>query len=194
MARARAMQPVTINGIAFDALIEETKSYEAEIPAYPVEKGFEVSDTIILKPLILNMTLYLTNTPVTWKQRNGVSPSRVQGVIKRLEDIYFKKMPVTIVTTERTYENYGMTSLELKKTKETGSSREIPVTFQEIRVTEAETTTIPDSYGKSGTTGMNAGSASTTTSGTPSSNPPSGGSRGSVLHGIANGSGLSGGS
>ena len=192
MAKAIAMQPVSINGIEFDALMEETKTYEAEIPSYPVEKGFEVSDTIILKPIRLNMTLFLTNTPVTWKRQHAASLNRVQDVLKQLEELYFKKIPVTVKTNERTYENMGITSFELSKTKENGTSREIPVTFQEIRVTESRTTTIPDSYGKSGDTGVNAGAASTTIAGTPSASAPSGSSKGSILYGIANGSGLSG--
>src|SRR5215469_16079972 len=157
---ARVKQPVSIDGITFDALIDETKQLTADVPAYPVEKGFEVSDAIILKPLTLSMTLFLTNTPVTWKVRHGSDPSRVQDVIKRLEALYFKKEPVTVETSERTYEDMAILSIELKKSLETGSSREIPISFKQIRVTEAATTTIPASYGKSGATGTNAGTAS----------------------------------
>ena len=187
----RARRPVTIDGIGFDALIDETKTLEADVPSYPVERGFEVSDSIILKPLLLSMTLYLTNTPVTWKARHGASPSRVQDVLKRLEDLYFKGEPVTVVTSERTYRNMAILSIELNKTIETGSSREIPVMFQQIRVTEAQTTTIPDSYGRGGASGVNAGTASTTQSRTP---PPTGNTNsGSMLFNIANGAGLLGG-
>lgn len=44
---AKAKKPVTINGIPFDALIDEERTYEAESPDYPVESGFVVHDTII---------------------------------------------------------------------------------------------------------------------------------------------------
>ena len=64
MAR-KALKPVTVAGIEFDALIDEQKTMSATVPAYPVEEGFPVSDTIILDPLSLQMTLYVTNTPVT---------------------------------------------------------------------------------------------------------------------------------
>jgi hypothetical protein len=199
---AYAKQPVTIDGIAFDALIDSSETWEAESPSYPVEEGFEVSDTIILKPLTLRMTLFLTNTPVTWRQRHGSSPSRVQNVLKQLEALYFKKTPVTVTTSERTYKNMAILSIELTKTLETGSSREIPITFREIRVTESKTTTIPDSYGKSGATGINAGTASTTASNTPAASAPAAtassssssssasGSKGSALYGLASGAGL----
>jgi hypothetical protein len=198
---ARAKQPVSIDGIEFDALIDLSETWEAESPSYPVEDGFEVSDAIILKPLTLSATLFLTNTPVTWKDRHGAEPSRVQDVLKKLEELYFKKTPVTVTTSDKTYKNMAIVSVELSKTAETGSSREIPIEFQEIRVTESRTATIPDSYGKSGATGVNAGTANTTRAAapTPSSSPANGsssegsgagGSKSSILYGLASGAGL----
>jgi len=185
---ARVRQPVTIDGIGFDALIDESKQYESEVPAYPVERGFEVSDAIILKPITLSMTLFLTNTPVTHRARHGSSPTRVADVSKRLEELYFSREQVTVVTNEREYRNMAIVSFELKKSLETGSSREIPITFQEIRVTEAQTTTIPASFGRSGASGTNAGAASVASR--PTLTQPVTGNRGSILHGLASGAGL----
>ena len=62
---ARAKQPVSVDDIEFDALIDSEEGYEADVPEYPTEKGFSVSDTIVLKADTLNMTLYVTDTPVT---------------------------------------------------------------------------------------------------------------------------------
>ena len=192
---ASPKQPVSIDGIEFDALIDLTESYSADFPTYPVESGFEISDSIILKPLALSMTLFLTNTPVTWASRHAPSPSRVQDVLKKLEGLYFKKTPVTVLTNEKTYKNMAISSIELAKTMETGSSREIPISFQEIRVTEAKTATIPDSYGKSGTTGKNAGTASTKRTSTPTTSataPSSGSSNGTVAYELAKSAGFIG--
>ena len=191
---AKAKQPVTIGGIEFDALIESTETWEADVPAYPVEDGFEVSDTISLKQLTLNMTLYLTNTAVTWSRHN--SPSRVQDVIARLKKMYFDREPVTVSTSEQTYENMAIAVLDLTKTKETGSSREIPVTLREIRVTESRRTTIPDSYGRSGSTGANAGTAATAAAAVPSTAAADAaadaGSRGSLAYSLGSAVGLLG--
>ena len=46
---ARAKQPVCVDDIEFDALIDSEEGYEADVPEYPTEKGFSVSDTIVLK-------------------------------------------------------------------------------------------------------------------------------------------------
>ena len=106
----RPTEPVTIDGIGFDALINADEYWDADVPAYPVETGFEVSDTIILRPIKLSMTLYLTNTPVTWKHIHGVSLNRVQDVINRLRQLYFRKEPITVTTNENDYENMAITS------------------------------------------------------------------------------------
>ena len=44
---AKAKQPVSIEGIEFDALLDEERVLTAESPDYPVEDGFSVNDTII---------------------------------------------------------------------------------------------------------------------------------------------------
>lgn len=210
---ARAKQPVSIDGIEFDALIDQSVDYSAEVPEYPTEKGFSVSDTIVLKPETISMTLFVTDTPVTWKQRFGSGSGRVQNVVKRLEELYFSKKVISIVTSDAVYDNMAITSISIVKNTSSGYAREIPISFKKIVVTESSTVTIPDSYGKSGASGASAGSASTSTvssgggssgsssgsSGSGSSSSGSsggssggsgGGSKGSILYQAASGFGL----
>lgn len=159
----KATQPVSINGLEFDALIDESRTLEATVPEYSVESGFSVSDSVILNPEKLSMTLFVTNTPVTWYRRHGASPTRVDNVVKQLEELYFAKEPVTIVTSDATYTSMAIESITISKSLEIGYARQIPISFKKIRVTAAKTTTIPDSYGKSGATAASAGTASTST-------------------------------
>ena len=88
---ARAKRPVTIAGIEFDALISEEHGYEATVPEYAVESGFSVSDAIIHGAETLNMVLYVTDTPVTWRSHSG--RGRVEQVTKRLEELYYAADP-----------------------------------------------------------------------------------------------------
>ena len=199
---AKATQPVSINGLEFDALISESRTLEATVPEYSVETGFSVSDSIILSPEKLEMTLYVTNTPVTWYRRHGASQNRVDSVVKQLEELYFAKEPVTIVTSDATYTNMAIESMTISKSLEVGYAREIPISFKKIRITSAKTTTIPDSYGKSGATAASAGTASTssggsgsgsgggTGSGSSSSSGSNGNSKSSILYNAASSIGL----
>lgn len=186
---SKARQPVSVDGIEFDALISESRSYEATVPEYAVESGVSVSDDIILGSEKLDMTLYLTDTPVTWREHAG--RGRVEAVIQQLEELYYAKSPVTVVTSEKTFTSMAITSMTISKTVENGYAREIPISFQKIRITSARTATIPSSYGRSGKTQAAAGTANTS-SGSSGSKSSSGskGSKSSILYGAAKSIGL----
>lgn len=206
----RGLKPVSIAGIEFDALIEETKTLSATLPSYPVEQGFPVSDTIILDPVTIQMTLYITNTPVTWLYRHGNSRDRIRKICDRLEQLWLDKELVKIVTTDAIYKDMGITSLSIKKSKDIGYAREIGLSARKVRITKRETTSIPADILKSGETQANAGAASTSPSSSKSNasarssestREPSGGSSSaksstsanqakksqSILYGVANG-------
>lgn len=198
---ARAKQPVSVDDIEFDALIDSEEGYEADVPEYPTEKGFSVSDTIVLKADTLNMTLYVTDTPVTWRERTGSGPGKTEGVVRRLKDLYFAKKILEVTTTDCVYSNMVITSMNIKKSVEVGYAREIPIAFKKIEVTETATVEIPASYGKSGKTAKAAGKASTTAAstagsgssgGSSASSSSSSSSRGSVLYNAASSFGLLG--
>ena len=154
-----AKEPVSIGGITFDALIDADETWQSDVPSYPVEAGFEVSDTIVIRPVTLTMSLFLTNSPVTWKDLHDEGVYRVQEVIERLEQLYFKKTPVAVKTNERDYGNMAIVSIGLPKKIETGTSKLIPVSLQQVMVTELQTAAIPESYGRGGASGVNAGAA-----------------------------------
>jgi len=156
------LQPVSINGLEFDALISEDEALKATVPEYSVEDGSTISDSIILGPETLNMTLFVTDTPVTWSSIHPPTIGRTAMIVEQLKEIYFKKLPVVIITTDATYTNMAIESIGISKTLELGTSREIPISFKKVNVTKTETTTIPDSYGKSGATQASGGTASTT--------------------------------
>lgn len=198
---ARAKQPVSVDDIEFDALIDSEEGYEADVPEYPTEKGFSVSDTIVLKADTLNMTLYVTDTPVTWRERTGSGPGKTEGVVRRLKDLYFAKKILEVTTTDCVYSNMVITSMNIKKSVEVGYAREIPIAFKKIEVTETANAEIPASYGKSGKTAKAAGKASTTAASTAGSSSSGGSSasgssssssRGSVLYNAASSFGLLG--
>lgn len=193
---ARAKRPVSVAGIEFDALISETRTYAATVPQYAVESGVQVSDDIILDSEQLDMTLFLTDTPVTWRSHAG--RGRIESVVQQLEELYYQKTPVTVVTTEKTFINMAIESLTISKSAEIGYAREIPISFRKIRITSAKTTSIPASYGRSGTTAASAGTANTSSGSSSGSGSSGGGTSGSgngnnqssILYGAAKAVGL----
>ncbi|MBE6725095.1 MAG: hypothetical protein E7576_07900 [Ruminococcaceae bacterium] len=180
---ARAIQPVQVAGIEFDALIEETRQLDAEIPQYSTEEGFQISDAIIIDAETISMTLFVTDTPVTWRDRHG--GAHMGDVCSRLEAIYFNKEPITISTTDANYTDMGIQSITFSKSFEVGYSREIPITFKKIRKTRTRTIAAPSSiYPSGGMTGQTTGQVSTEAKNTAEP--------GSIMYGVY--SGLTGGS
>ena len=193
----RNIQPVSVAGIEFPAMLDETQTFTSDIPEYPVETGFVISDNITLQPMELPLTLLLSDTPLTWRGRVR-SMSEVESMLKEL---YFSKTPFTVVTPSGTFESMGLTSMQIKRSSENGYNKEVSLSLRQINVTATKTAAIPDSYGKSGATGANAGTASTS-AGSTSTGGGSGGSgssggsssgkqsSGSILYNVASSAGL----
>jgi hypothetical protein len=168
---ARKLQPVSVAGIEGDALISEDVNYSADIPEYPVEKGYNVSDTIILKPVELSITMYISDSPATWRYRKGHSPSagRTKKICKKLEDLYFKRKLVKVVTTDKIYTSMGITSMTISHSSDIGYARQVQMSLKKVYVTKRKTVYIPSYILQSGDTKSNAGTATTSSSSSSSS-------------------------
>ena len=167
-----------------------------------METGFVISDNITLQPMELPLTLLLSDTPLTWRGRVR-SMSEAESMLKEL---YFSRTPFTVVTPSGTFESMGITSMQIKRSSENGYNKEVSLSLKQINVTATKTAAIPDSYGKSGATGANAGTASTSAGSTSTGGGSSGGgsggsgsssgsssgkqSSGSILYNVASSAGL----
>lgn len=191
---ATAKQPASIDDIEFDVLISHSKTLEATVPTYPTEDGYSVTDSIIVGAKAIEATVFITDTPVTWKSRFGGRTAI--SVIEALEELFFERKLVTFRTMDCTYTDMAITSITIPKTAEAGNSYEISIRLQEVTVTTATTVTISDSYSRGGETGTNAGTASTsaTSSGSAGSSAEDSAAEGessaSILYGIASTAGL----
>ena len=169
-------QPVSIDGIEFDALIDSQEEYTATVPSYPVDSGASVSDNVALDPMELTLTLYLTATPVTWSGRHGTGKDRLESVCNQLIEKYRERDFLEVVTMDKTYSNMVIKSIQFKKSEEIGIAREVPITLVQVTTTSSQAVDIPSKSGKSGTTKKNTGKANT---GSASVSGSAGGSSGS---------------
>lgn len=176
------LQPCAINGIEFDALLNENRTHNSEVPEYAVESGYEVSDNISIKPMEVEFTGYLTNTPVTWGNHGT---GRVETVVAQLENLYLTKQLVTVTTRTDVYTDMAITSLTVPKDESNITSREIKVRLKKVVKVSSQMTTIPASYIRGGDTGTNAGTSGTGSRGSSGSASSSGSSGKSESEGKA---------
>ena len=167
--------PVSIAGIEFDCLMNNTESYSAEIPSYAVEEGYAVSDSIILKPLELSLSLIVSDTPVTWANRTGHYPEkgRTNQVCEKMRNLYMEKKLLKVVTTNAIYTNMGITSFSIKRS---ANAATIDINLRKVYKTSKKTVVIYSQSTMTGTSQASAGTASTSSS----SSKTSGNSTGST--------------
>lgn len=158
---AEKLQPANISGIEFDALITYGRNYEAEAPEYPVEDGYSVGDTIIIKPMTMDITAMISAAPVTFYKSHGAGRGRVEDVAKQLEELYERRELVTVTTFRGIYRDMAIESMSLPYSTDTGSSMQVTMKLKKVVRVGSKTTSIPASLGKSGETGANAGTAVT---------------------------------
>lgn len=166
-------EPTKIGAIECDVLVELETTLASEVTEHPVEDGFPVHDHVIRKPVKLSMVVVISNSPVTWYDRfGGPSPERMSDALVKFEEIYKTGQPITIVTSEKIYENMVMTDAKFRKSKENGRVLRVPLELTQIRKVQVRQVDIPPEYvhaltkGKAGETGKDAGTAAQTDIGT----------------------------
>lgn len=201
-----ARQKIVLAGMTFDALLNQTVGYEAESPDYVVESGFTIGDSIILKSERLDVTLFVAEMAPTGYIGKDMS------VADMLKELYYSKTLISVTTSIGDYTDMAIQSISINRTNDSKGTLEISMSLKHIRTTSTQTTSIPDSYGKSGATGKASGTASTKASSSGSSSSDSSsvsspgsassssggggsgnnssGSNGSVLYNIASKAGL----
>lgn len=155
--------PVTVGNVKFDVLMNESIDRSAEVPQYPVEDGYKVSDAVLISPLTISITALISNMPVTWKNKFKGQPHRTKTEVNKLIKLYEKRTLVSYYNRQKRYKNMAITSLSIPKTEEMTECVEISLTLQEVKVTKPKIVDIDASYMRSGTTGTYAGTAATTT-------------------------------
>lgn len=141
------VKPASLGGIEFDVLLEQEYILESDVPQFPVEEGFNISDNITLKPLTLTMVIQISNSPVTWSARfGGPRPGRINEVVNKLEELWRQKQPVTVVTNLKTYANMAIEKIAIPKNPEGGQALKIPIELRQINVVSIKTTNVPAQY------------------------------------------------
>lgn len=157
----KAREPVSINGVEFDAVIERQEQMSATVPQYPIENGVSISDNVALDAMELTMTLYLTATPITWASRHGTGEEHIDATCEKLRKQYASREPLEVVTSNRTYSSMVIKQMQFKKSEDIGMAMEIPITLTQVTTTSSEKVDIPAGLGKGGTTKKDTGRTGT---------------------------------
>ena len=146
---------VTFDGYPVDVAVTEEHAFDAEVTDHPVEKGADVTDHTRLKPPTVTIEGVVSDSPIG---AVALDPSRT-GSTKPSDDALAKilkirddRLPITITTALRRYENMGLQTLSIPKSKDIGAALRFRATFKQLTfVTNKRTTVktvVPRSKGK----------------------------------------------
>lgn len=165
----RATSPAVLGGIEFDSVITKDERLSAEAPDFATEKGYSVSDTIIIKPTTLSVEAVVANRPVTWLSRHGSSSNRIAEVTRQLRKIFVDRELVTYSANGDTWDNMAITGLDIPDDAESGDSIKVSFSLKQVTVTRKQTALVTVSFPRGGTSNTNAGSVSSKKTGSSSS-------------------------
>lgn len=108
-----------------DAFIKETHTLSAEITEHPLESGTTIHDHVHSKPFSLAIDGIISNTPMglvgltafdsAVRFIEGGSNDRVIQAFETIEDLFRKRLPLSIATSLKTYHKMVLESLSIER-------------------------------------------------------------------------------
>lgn len=126
--------PVSIGQVQFDALLEITEKFDANVPMIRTDSGYETSDDIIPGFMKVDMTLFVTPTPVTWRSIPSHNLRNPREVVDSLKELLEKRKPVFVSTVKKNYENMMIEKITASKTADNGYALEIKVSMIQLTI------------------------------------------------------------
>nr|DAY73804.1 MAG TPA: hypothetical protein [Caudoviricetes sp.] len=131
--------------IVFDAVPNMGVKRQADVTAYPVESGSNVSDHVQIKNNTFSLSGMITETPIRLMRdllySSGVNGTRVSQAITYLDQIFDARQPIILLTEHKVYENVILKGISYEYQSE--YSMQFDLEFEQIRlVTYAETNVI----------------------------------------------------
>ena len=147
-----------LSALTVDTVDREVHDWRNEISDYPVEGKANISDNIKQTPDRLSFTCFISNTPIegTIDQVANFTDRFLNGR-KRTQDAYnqllaLKKLriPVTVATRYRVYENVAIESVSIPREPDDGDALIFDITLKEINIVSTAMTKVPDGIGRAG--------------------------------------------
>lgn len=133
---------ITIDGFEIDATLSEGHDLNAEVTAYPVESGSDVTDHVRLLPITVTLDCVVSDTPIgSLATRRGGFSLPSDDAYAHLVSLRNAREPVTIETSLAVFENMVCTAVSIPRAAENGDSLRFSATFTQIQlITNARTT------------------------------------------------------
>lgn len=162
----------SMDGLVFDAVLEETHESELEVTDNPVETGVVVSDHAFMKPLRVTLSAGVTDTPLkswqssggtgkdAWSKQDGGDPfssdsGRSRRAFELLTELQALAEPFDVQTGLKLYSNMVCTSIRASQDKDSSGALLFTAELREVIVVHTQVVKYPPR--KAGATKRQAG-------------------------------------
>jgi len=130
-----------------DASLSESHVYESDVTELEVEDGSDITDHVRNKPPRVNITGYITNTPLKIFTLGGVlgvdsAGSRTRTAFEALLAIREAKQPVTLTSGLRSYDNMLLRTFTVPREPGFGETFRFTAELRQARFSTSETVQI----------------------------------------------------
>lgn len=137
-------------GIVIDATMTESHVLTSEVTQYPIEDGSVITDHVQLKPLIYQMTGCISDTPIGFLVLGNIGnilntvqkllgSGRAQESYYAIVDLWKSRLPFTVTTNLKRYENMIFTSFVVDDDVDTANEINFKATLQQVTITQSQT-------------------------------------------------------
>ncbi len=133
-------QPMMIGPLVVDVYLTEAYSLSSETSDYPRESDTNVTDNTRALPLELKVEGFISDAPLGQElierreRETGGTQAPSEFAYAQLEKIHTDELPVTVVTSLRSYGSMIMTTCEVARDKDTGKALSFSASFKQITV------------------------------------------------------------
>jgi len=143
----------TILELPIDVRIATTHTFSADVTEFPVEQGALISDHVHLRPDVLAIEgfvsdsplIALSTAPAILKGDKGQTESytRSKDAFDVLQAIYRGKKPLTVIDRFQTYEDMVIERLEITQSQERSTGLWFNMTVRKIQTVETMVASLP---------------------------------------------------
>lgn len=159
--------PRMIDSISFDVTIEETGTDTVTMTSHPIEKGAAVTDHVYKDPVLLAVRAGSSNS----SPDAGGDDGYVVALYEQLLDLQATRLPFSVITGKRAYENMIFASLAVTTDAESEAALFATMSFKEAIIVSTQTTTLPPTANQADPAATGAPSNQGVVSATPSALP-----------------------
>ena len=156
-----------VGELQLDAVISEVHDYENHVTKYPIEDGSTITDNVRIEPERLQMSGFISNSPVKYLETNleqeferfevdfDVSNKIVNNVElaqdellriagRKIDGANTSPQLITIVTGLRVYTSMAIESLRFPRDATTGQALRFEASFIKVQKVNTETIALPN--------------------------------------------------